>query len=310
MDIITHMSDNIKSPLPYIFPLNGDTTDSQIHFSYDFVFGKKEFTYSYSKDENMNLIYEKIVIDKTEVFSYDYQTNKIFNRLPEVSNINEDILKRRNLKNSVIKSLYGFSSSLPDDSPIKLLYEFADEMLWFRSLSNYEFMGNTSSIDNIEAYIVSSKELFDGFENFLHACGLNYKLKIVDSLPNKRIYACFSNKEYPLFEISSTGTKSLWLFYYWMNRCKGHISFLYLDEFDAYYHSDLSKSILNFVNKEDAFQSVLTTHNAYLADNEIMRPDCYMFLKDGQIKSFADSTNRIIRRGNSLEHMVLTDDFK
>jgi AAA15 family ATPase/GTPase len=90
---------------------------------------------------------------------------------------------------------------------------------------------------------------------------------------------------------------------------KGKITFLYLDEYDAFYHFNLAQAILQIVNQDDSYQSVVTTHNPYLADNAIMRPDCYFNLKDGRIKSFADSTNRVIRQGNSLEKMVLSDDL-
>ena len=90
---------------------------------------------------------------------------------------------------------------------------------------------------------------------------------------------------------------------------KDKLQFLYLDEFDAFYHLNLSQAVLNRVNSDPSYQSIVTTHNPYLADNAIMRPDCYLNLKDGVIKSFADSTNRIIRQGNSLEKMVLSDDL-
>ena len=90
---------------------------------------------------------------------------------------------------------------------------------------------------------------------------------------------------------------------------KGRIKFLFLDEYDAFYHFNLSQGILKRVNSDSSFQSILTTHNPYLADNAIMRPDCYLNIKDGKIQSFADSTNRVIREGNSLERMVLSDRF-
>ena len=84
---------------------------------------------------------------------------------------------------------------------------------------------------------------------------------------------------------------------------------MYLDEFDAFYHYELSSNILSYVNKRPEFQSVLTSHNTYLIDNGLMRPDCYALLKDGKISSFADSTTKVIRQAHNLEKMMLGGEF-
>jgi hypothetical protein len=137
MDITTHLTDNQRDPNNYLFALNGDCAFGVISFHYVFQFGKDEVVYDYDKDESMLLIGEKIFVNQGLVFSYDYKTNKMDNRLPEISGYNAQTLLRRNLNNSVIKTIYGFSAHLPETSPIKLIYEFANGMLWFRSLGAY-----------------------------------------------------------------------------------------------------------------------------------------------------------------------------
>ena len=231
------------------------------------------------------------------------------NHLPELPSYNTEALQRRNLNNSVIKTIYGFSAHLPDNSPIKLIYEFANGILWFRSLGNYEYMGKTNIIENPDQYIASDSEKMKAFEHFLSQCGLPFSLMSVSDVTGRHVYAHFVNASYPLFAIASIGTKALCLFFYWMDKMKGKISFLYLDEYDAFYHYNLAQGILKIVNEDSSYQSVVTTHNPYLADNAIIQPDCYMNLKEGKIKSFADSTTRVIRQGNSLEKMVLSDDL-
>lgn len=109
--------------------------------------------------------------------------------------------------------------------------------------------------------------------------------------------------------VASTGTKSLWLFFYWMHQVD-KISFVFLDEFDAFYHYDLAKNILNYVNSKKEFQSILTTHNLFLVNNELMRPDCYLNLDHGKLISFADSTNKVIRQSHNLANMVLGGEFE
>lgn len=309
MDITTHLTDNLRNPNNYLFSLNGDCASKTMRFRYEFDFNGKEVVYEYEKNENMVLMEERIYVSDELVFSYDYSSNKMDNHLPELDGLNRQALLTRNMNNSVIKSIYGFSANLPEDSPIRLINEFASGMLWFRSLGSYEFMGTTNTIENVDQYLASDPEVLKGLQSFLSDCGLSYELHAISDISGKRVYAHFANQDYPFFSIASTGTKSLCLFFYWMDKMKEHLKFLFLDEYDAFYHFNLSQGILRRVNSDPSFQAILTTHNPYLADNAIMRPDCYLNIKNGKIRSFADSTNRIIREGNSLERMVLSDSF-
>ena len=309
MDITTHLTDNLRNPNNYLFSLNGDCASKTMSFRYEFDFNGKDVVYEYEKNENMVLMEERIYVSDELVFSYDYSSNKMDNHLPELDGLNRQALLTRNMNNSVIKSIYGFSANLPEDSPIRLINEFASGMLWFRSLGSYEFMGTTNTIENVDQYLASDPEVLKGLQSFLSDCGLSYELHAISDISGKRVYAHFANQDYPFFPIASTGTKSLCLFFYWMDKMKEHLKFLFLDEYDAFYHFNLSQGILRRVNSNPSFQAILTTHNPYLADNAIMRPDCYLNIKNGKIRSFADSTNRIIREGNSLERMVLSDDL-
>lgn len=309
MDITTHLTDNLRNPTNYLFSLNGDCASKTMRFRYEFDFNGKDVVYEYDKNENMVLMEERIYVSDELVFSYDYSSNKMDNHLPELDGLNRQALLTRNMNNSVIKSIYGFSANLPEDSPIRLINEFASGMLWFRSLGSYEFMGTTNTIENVDQYLASDPEVLKSFQSFLSDCGLAYELHAISDISGKRVYAHFANQDYPFFSIASTGTKSLCLFFYWMDKMKEHLKFLFLDEYDAFYHFNLSQGILRRVNSDPSFQAILTTHNPYLADNAIMRPDCYLNIKNGKIRSFADSTNRIIREGNSLERMVLSDSF-
>ena len=309
MDITTHLTDNLRNPTNYLFSLNGDCASKTMRFRYEFDFNGKEVVYEYEKNENMVLMEERIYVSDELVFSYDYSSNRMDNHLPELDGLNRQALLTRNMNNSVIKSIYGFSANLPEDSPIRLINEFASGMLWFRSLGSYEFMGTTNTIENVDQYLASDPEILKGLQSFLSDCGLSYELHAISDISGKRVYAHFANQDYPFFPIASTGTKSLCLFFYWMDKMKEHLKFLFLDEYDAFYHFNLSQGILRRVNSDPSFQAILTTHNPYLADNAIMRPDCYLNIKNGKIRSFADSTNRIIREGNSLERMVLSDDL-
>ena len=107
--------------------------------------------------------------------------------------------------------------------------------------------------------------------------------------------------------VASSGTKSLLLLFYLMNK---NISFIYLDEFDVFYHYKLSEYVLKYLNNKTEFQTVITSHNTFLMTNDLMRPDCYLILKNGKIKSLADSTSKTIRQAHNLEKMMLGGEFE
>lgn len=313
VDISIHLSDNTRNMRYYTYSLNGDTAMTYISFEYVFDFDGVEVTYRYKKNEMMQLLEEQILKNGNVVFEYDYKTNQFSTQLPELDNFNRELLIGRNINNSIIKTIYGYSSSLPEDSPIKNIYEFANNILWFRSvLDGFQYMGNINQIESIEQYIVDLGEVgIAKFSEFLKEYGiLHQKIEATYLGQTKRLVVHFNNKKYPLFDIASTGTKSLWLFYYWMLKCKNRISFLYLDEFDAFYQTKLAKKVLELVVNNDKYQSIVTTHNSYLADNSILRPDCYWIIKDGEIKSFSDRTRKTIREGHNLEKMLLSDEFE
>ena len=56
-------------------------------------------------------------------------------------------------------------------------------------------------------------------------------------------------------------------------------------------------------------QTILTSHNTYLANNELLRPDCYFMLNKGKLTSFSDSTDRELREGHNLEKMLRQGEF-
>ena len=83
-----------------------------------------------------------------------------------------------------------------------------------------------------------------------------------------------------------------------------------MDEFDAFYHFELAKSIVEEVLEFENAQVVITSHNTYLLDNELLRPDVYFYLNDGKLRSFADSTFRELREGHDIERLFRNGDFE
>lgn len=306
MDITNHLTDyNGQNNKLYFYYLNGDFVDEEITFKYEFLFGEKEVEYSYKKDANKKLLSEKLYENHNLLFEYNYKTNNYTNNIKEAKDID---INKRNQDISVLKYIYINNIYLPEDSSIKQLMEFVKNMLWFRSLQGNEFMGVMANPEDLNDFIINNR-LLTKFQDFLNECGQKYQLCEINENGKTIIGTKYNNYCANFSLVASTGTKSLWLFFYWMNRLE-NISFVYLDEFDAFYHYELSRYILEYVNKKDTFQSVLTTHNTFLMDNEIMRPDCYAILINGKIANLADRTNKTIRQAHNLEKMMLGKEFE
>lgn len=305
MDITRHLVDNQSRNYLYNFFMNGNSIDKYVEFSFEFIFHEKNLKYNYKKNKEAVLQQEDIYFEDVLLFSYNYETNQYINKIVGAETID---FSKRNRDISAIKYMYNNNMYWDDESPIKLLIDFANNMLWFRSLKANEFVGVMSNGESLSDFIVNNHKVND-FQKFLKDCGQEYYLTIEERFGRKLLSVKYNNFIAPFEEVASTGTLSLWLFYYWMNRID-NISFVYLDEFDAFYHTKLSKYILKYINERSAFQSVLTTHNTYLADNNLMRPDCYTILANGKIKSFADRTTKVIRQAHNLERMMLGGEFE
>ena len=309
MDITTHLTDNYGvNNLMYFYYLNGDCVDEFVEFSYEFKFNDKNVIYKYKKNGLSKLLLEELREDDKILFKYNYENNKYENNIPEAQTIVINTKNDSNINMSVLKYIYANTLSWNDDSTVKLFMEFVNNMLWFRSVKRNEFIGVMPNNEDLHDFILNNNLLSD-FNKFLNSCGQKYSLCTINESGKSVIGVKYKNYKARFDIVASTGTQSLWLFYYWMNRTN-KISFIYLDEFDAFYHFELSKYILNYVNNKSNFQSILTSHNTFLIDNELMRPDCYAILKDGKISSFADRTNKTIRQAHNLEKLMLGGEFE
>lgn len=304
MDITTHLSDNFHINRLYNHYSNGNSIDNDVSFYYDFVFDKKNVTYKYRKDKTRHLLDEELICDNEILFKYNYTNNKYENKIQGAETMD---LSKRNMEVSMLKYVYRTLQYIEDGNPIKQLFNFVDNMLWFRCLRENEFMGLMPDGESIDDYIIKNGALKD-FEKFLSDMNQNYDLIELENAGRRVIGVKYKNSVAPFFDVCSTGTNSLILFYYWMKHTE-NLKFLYLDEFDAFYHFELSYNIVKYIKDNPKYQAILTTHNINLLDNELLRPNCYYVIKDGKISSIDRRTTKIIRETHNLEKMYLGGEF-
>ena len=97
-------------------------------------------------------------------------------------------------------------------------------------------------------------------------------------------------------------------FYYWYKQ-KAKITFLFIDEFDVFYHFELAEKIVSLLRDDMQMQTVLTSHNTALMNNRLMRPDCYFILTDERLVSLSEATQRELRQGHNLEKLYMSGEF-
>ena len=93
----------------------------------------------------------------------------------------------------------------------------------------------------------------------------------------------------------------MWLYYCWELYFE-KVKFLFIDEFDATYHFDLSANIVKRLNKKN-FQSILTSHNTYLMSNTLTRPDCTFIITPNSLKTLTKCTDKELREAHNIEKL-------
>lgn len=305
-DLVYHLVDRVKQVDAYDYYLNANHPNEFAEFSYQFLFDKDVVTYSYAKQTATKLIREKLVVNGDEVFSWDMAENKQnFEGLKKFDLANLNFVFR-DAQLSLLRYIAN-NAALAPKSPIRQLVKFVGSMLWFRRVDkNNNFMGLQPTITNIDEFIIQNN-LVGEFEAFLQKNQVNEKLT-VKKAPDGRDGLYFEHKSLlPFFSVASSGTIALAVYFYWLHFVKD-VSFLFMDEFDAFYHFAIAESILK-QTKEFKCQSVLTTHNTGLLNHKFIRPDVCFIMNNGILKSFPNLTDRELRQGNNLEKLFVAGEF-
>lgn len=311
-DIVRHLTDKEKMPPIYLQNyLNLDNVVDHASFKYFFQFGSDEVVYEYTKRDPDNLLTEKLTINNIKVIDYDYSNieNGFVDESLKGGELNIDLIDN---KLSVLKYIYRNRPDNPN-SPFSKMMNFVNNMLWYRCLSEGNafcgFMNGGSVL--AEGLYQSGKVKI--FEDFLRKNGVNYNLKFKNVNGQHILMAEFGKgndiREAEFLTLASTGTTALFLFYFWNITSFNKISLLFIDEFDAFFHYEAAEYIIKILNNCTNFQTILTSHNTYLMNNEITRPDCCFLMTKNRIKNLFDSTKKEIREAHNLEKMYINGAF-
>lgn len=313
-DIVANLTDKQKGNIKAYTNLISE--DPLVEFKYVFQFNDTEVIYHYFKLSHNIIAKEALYIDRELVLEYDHNMGEGSSTLADTSSL-DLVLSDDNLgKLSFVKYVYNntnFKTESKANLAFKELMEFVDKMLLFYSLDRNYYTGYTEGKESLTDLIVKNDKVQD-LQLFLSRLGIHYKLvsRVVDG--EAVIYVDFSNvrddenKLADIFSVASTGTKALLLYYYWLIKAQD-ASFIFMDEFDAYYHFELAENIVNQTLSMFSNQVVFTTHNTNLMTNTLFRPDNLFILSSSGIHSLQGLTDKELREAHNLQKMYKAGKF-
>ena len=306
MDIIVHLTNQKWSRGHSLYYSNLYNRDNIVSFTYKFIFGTHVLEYAYEKEEQEHVVRETVEIDGRKVIVNDIEV--CFVNLKGAETLNLD-----NWDSSISLVKYVYANTVLDKEDKDCLVfldfiNFVNQMVWISSTEGLKSIGTDMSAGNLFEIICNLENGVENLEAFLRESGLTFKLVARDKGEGKTIYCRMGNREVPFAPLMSSGTRSLAFLFLWYMRKKS-LSFIFIDEFDAFYHTDLSISVIHKLLVEEQIQVVFTSHNTDIISNELLRPDCYFILEDNRIQPFCNLTDKALREAHNLQKMYKAGAF-
>lgn len=307
-DIINHLADGAEKDEDYYSNfIYANHQDGQVTFTYIFAFDGQELEYKYSKTGEGTLVSEELTLNGELILSLGRDRVLTLQGFDLSEGAKRDLELGSNAV-SVVKFLLA-SMPLPSGHYLLKLKGFVQGMLWFRNLDDRGYMGIKSGESNLAKFIIKN-DLIEDFQVFLkEVSDQSYSLLKVKG-DEDQFYCMVDREVIPFISITSTGTNSLLLLYCWMKQVEQQgASFIFIDEFDAFYHFALSKAVCKQLFRLPA-QIFLSSHNTALMTNDLLRPDCYFVIDGKSVKSLPQLTAKDLQWGHNLEKLYRGGAFE
>ncbi len=282
-------------------------SEQDVLFEYEFQFGTIRVRYEYSKRRDCLLRNERLSVNGEEVVSHRNGRLEIASSEFSMSEASKKQFEGNVNGASIINYLLA-SYPLPKKHYLLELKRFVCSMLWYRHLDHRNFIGFNEGGAKIYKQIID-QGLVDEFKLFLKAVS-NQEFEFEQPSEGDVELVCRINgANVPFCEVISTGTHSLALLFYWMSQM-GKTLFVFIDEFDAFYHFKLAFNVCRKLFDLPHCQVFLTSHNTYLMTNDLLRPDCNFILKDNAIRTLSENTDKELRQGHNMEKLYRGGAFE
>lgn len=291
------------------FISNADSDSDITTFTYTFLFNQKKDTavYEYSKSDMVNLVSEKLSVNNHVLYEYDFKENTFITIDSDYFHNNDIYSIYQSSTNSSLPFLRWCvnNGSVDKDSISHKIFNYGSKITQIFTSTTAAVRLTKNELDVLDKNV---KEL----ENFLVYMGIDCKLTM-EKLPDgtKELYFVFKNRKVSFLENASSGTLSLFNFYIHFLMPHKESSILYFDEFDAFFHFELSEKIVQYMKEK--YQNALvifTTHNTNLMTNKIMRPDTlFLLTTSGKLIPLCKATDRELREGHNLGKLYMNGEF-
>ncbi|MCR4712987.1 MAG: ATP-binding protein, partial [Treponemataceae bacterium] len=312
-DIVGTLTDNLSSPQKYENYENRFSQKGFVSFEYVFSFDNKDIIYSYTKSRFREIISERLTINNKTLVEYNRFKDKDNFKLEmagtenvnlNLSQLNFSIL--RFIKSNVILE------KNEENDLFEKMYTFVSRMLLFWSLETRGFIGYTPVVNQGIIDKIVKDGHFKDLQQFFKDAGFDDELdhKVINGY-EQLLIKYGENNYISFYDACSSGMSSLVLAYYWLediadeNKCP---SFIFIDEFDAFYHFKLSYFLIERLKSYNC-QVLLTTHNTSIFTNDLLRPDCYYICSKDKIVNAHNATLKEIRYGHNLEKLYRGGTF-
>ena len=273
-DIVQTVTDKERRPDLYLSYANAKHPELATEFVYEFVFGSSRVRYEYSKLTYEDIIKEAFFIDGVEIVSRygdSFHTNLEGSATLNSNKLNSKISVMRFIKANAVLA------DNPTNNVVWSFFSFIDRMLMFTNLRQNYYQGFIVGNPLVDVEIIKKGKLAE-LEAFLNSADVECSLKNLEINGQQKMFFYFGDNHYiDFWENASTGTQSLVFFFYWYMQMQADPSlvpsFVYLDEFDAFYHEKTAAKIVELLRQTQS-QVILTTHDSSLLTNELLRPDC------------------------------------
>lgn len=303
-DIVNHLTQKWKKPDYYNNFTYAGNPSAPVEFEYSFQLSTDFIFYKYTKNTKGELLTEELRVNGKEIFFCSAGILRIEDSYSMDASVKKSLANNANRVSVVNYLLTSFP--LQEDHYLIKLQQFVNSMLWFRCLETREFIGLDNNATVIDEYIISHNLVFD-FQDFIEAVSTQKFDFVKPDEGDKVIYCQYGSNKIPFDQVSSTGTQSLMLLYYWIKQLD-KASFVFIDEFDAFYHFKLAYEVCRRLFQLDC-QTFVSSHNTYLMTNDLLRPDCNFILNDNKIKPLNECTEKELRFGHNIEKMFRGGTF-
>jgi AAA15 family ATPase/GTPase len=316
MDIIINLTDKDKNLLLTNNYSNAESGSDLVEFKYKFKFHDIMVEYQYGKNAPESLLYEYLFINEKCVVSYNRNKNEpLVINLPGTQTLNKDI---NIIPISVLKYIKSNAALEQSDETTALLsfFDFIDRMLFFRNLDDRKYAGYEVGTHLLFDEIVK-KNHFNDFQSFLADAEVPSDIIFTKMDNQTKVFFKYETAQktksiIDFYDNCSTGMKSLTVLFYWLQNAifnEKPPSFVFIDEFDAFYHQRLAEYVVNVIKKINNCQFILTTHDTGIMSNDIMRPDCLFLMNKNKIKSLSSLTDKELRFAHNIEKMYRAGAF-